>query len=201
MRFDLINKKTKKLTLTIDRICNYFHVCGQYVNMKLTLMLSLIPTTWSPRLTNHHSEHMTRLDLKWFHLCCFKLDYCVAPNSSVSPVCVVSTVFHKVISFWTTFFLPWALSFHNWCGPSFWGLFTELIAYVLDFCHLRYRHFGKTQHSMHSFLFKAWTQFGHRQCLCSTCVAITSSVSWWASRLTSDCCVSSKVEIVVLPHH
>ena len=62
-----------------------------------------------------------------------------------------------------------------------------------------FRHFGKTQHSMHSFLFKAWTQFGHRQCLCSTCVAITSSDSWWASRLTSDCCVSSKVEIVVLP--
>ena len=110
-------------------------------------------------------------------------------------------MFHKVISFWPTLFLPWALSFHNWCGPSFWGLFTELISYVLDFCHLRYRHFGKTQHSMHSFLFKAWTQFGHRQCLCSTCVAITSSVSWWASRLTSDCCVSSKVEIVLLRHH
>ena len=32
-------------------------------------------------------------------------------------------MFHKVISFWPTLFLPWALSFHNWCGPSFWGLF------------------------------------------------------------------------------
>ena len=52
--------------------------------------------------------------------------------------------------------------------------FSELISYVLDFCHLRYRHLGKTQHSMHSFLFKAWTQFGHRQCFFSivylTCV-------------------------------
>ena len=100
MRFDLINKKTKKLTLTIDRICNYFHVCGQYVNMKLTLMLSLIPTTWSLRLTDHHSEHMTRLDLKWFHLCCFKIDYCVAPTSSVSPLRVVSDIIlaHSVLT-------------------------------------------------------------------------------------------------------
>ena len=95
--------------------------------------------------------------------------------------------------------LAMSLEFSQLMWAQLLRTFSELISYVLDFCHLRYRHFGKTQHSMHSFLFKAWTQFGHRQCLCSTCVAITSSVSWWASRLTSDCCVSSKVEIVVLP--
>ena len=68
--------------------------------MKLTLMLSLFPTTWSPRLTNHHSEHMTRLDLKWFHLCCSQLDYCVAPTSSVSPLRVVSDIIlaHSVLT-------------------------------------------------------------------------------------------------------